>query len=119
MATQPKRVRRIKPPATVDLSYQKLKIGFSKNLGEDAGLYHAGDHQVVLQEGQKWHEEANTLLHELLHAICHCYNLDLSYKLEEKVVSNLTNGLMEVLSRNPELLKYFNKVWNANRQNSR
>ena len=109
MASQPKRVRRIKPPTTVDLSYQKLKIAFSKALVEEAGLYLPGEHQVVLQEGQKWHEEANTLMHELLHVICHCYNLGLSYKLEEKVVSNMTNGLMEVLSRNPELLKYFYK----------
>lgn len=108
------KARRVRPPSSIDLSYQKLKVKLSKTI-EEAGLYYAEDNSIILQEGQKWHEEANTLLHEILHAICHCYNLHLSEKLEEKVVCNITNGLMEVLSRNPELLKYFHKVLDGHR----
>tara|TARA_Y100001963_G_scaffold45434_1_gene64064 strand:- start:4840 stop:5208 length:369 start_codon:yes stop_codon:yes gene_type:complete len=50
---------------------------------------------------------ANTLLHEILHAIVYQYGLaeDIKDK-EEKIVNTLTNGLSAVLIDNPWLLDY-------------
>ena len=50
---------------------------------------------------------ANTLLHEILHAIVYQYGLaeDIKDK-EEKIVNTLTNGLSAVFIDNPWLLDY-------------
>lgn len=109
MAT--KRVRRVKPPTKIDVSYQKLNVIVGKC--EELGYYEADLHQIKLQANQKWHEEANTLLHELLHAIWWCYNLGDDDEQEEKIVKSLSNGLMELFARNPDVLTYFSKVWAA------
>lgn len=104
------RVRRVKVPQSVQVSYQRIKI--SVGPCEDLGNYHTEDHVIRIREKLKWTEEANTLLHELLHAIYHCYTLDRKAD-EEKIVCSMANGLMEVMARNPEILNYFTKVWNA------
>lgn len=109
MATKP-RIRRIKIPQSVQVSYQHIKI--SVGPCEDLGNYDPNTHEIRIREKQKWQEEANTFLHELLHAVYSCYNLDKKSD-EEKIVSAITNGLMEVMTRNPEILNYFSKVWNA------
>jgi antirestriction protein ArdC len=76
------------------------------------GYYQPTLHEIRIREKQKWAEESNTLLHELFHVIYHCYNLDRKSD-EEKMVSGFANGMMEAMRRNPELRKYFMKVWNA------
>ena len=108
-----KRVRRVRPPKQVDVSYQKVKVLIGKCV--ELGYYESDIHRIKLQKGQKWHEEANTLLHELLHAVWFCYNLGLDDDQEEKVVGTLANGLMELFARNPEVVKYFVKVWEASK----
>lgn len=104
------RIRRIKLPTSVLVSYQSIKI--SVGPCDDLGFYEPHLHEIRIREKQKWSEEANTFLHELFHAVYHCYNLDKKSD-EEKVVSGFANGMMEVMSRNPELILYFSKVWNA------
>lgn len=111
---EPKRIRRVKPPTKVDVSYQKLNVVVGKC--DELGYYESDLHQIKLQANQKWHEEANTLLHEILHAIWFCYNLGLEDEQEEKIVASLANGLMEMFARNPEALQYFVKVWTASQQ---
>lgn len=108
------RVRRIKPPKKVAVSYQNLNVSYGKC--KELGYYEAALSNIKLQEGQKWDEEANTLLHELLHAIWWCYNLGVNDDKEEKVVGTLANGLSDMFQRNPELVKYFTKVWASQAQ---
>lgn len=103
-------VRRVKPPKSIQLSYQKINVTVGPC--EDLGYYDPTDHQIRIREKQKWSEESNTLLHELFHAIYHCHNLDQKSN-EEKIVSAFANGMMEAITRNPELRKYFQKVWDA------
>ena len=50
---------------------------------------------------------ANTLIHEILHAIIYQWNMDLDEKVEELVVNGLANGLTTIFVDNPQLLDYF------------
>ena len=108
--------RRIKPPTRIDLSYQKIEIVFlSKKENPDTlGGYEPDDHKIEIRSRLKWEEEANTLLHELLHAIYHCYRIK-DKSDEEVTVTTMSNGLMELMTRNPKLQEYFTRVWDANR----
>jgi hypothetical protein len=58
---------------------------------------------VVTEEGVS---HANTVLHEVLHAIIYQWNMDLEEKVEEQVVNGLANGLTTVFVDNPELMDY-------------
>lgn len=102
--------RRVKPPKEVQISYQKINVLVGPC--DDLGFYEPNDHRIRILEKQKWSEESNTLLHELFHAVYHCYNLDQKSD-EEKIVNAFANGMMEAMTRNPELRKYFQKVWDA------
>ena len=49
---------------------------------------------------------ADTVLHEILHALCWHYHLDLG-DAEERVVTCLATGLAQVMSDNPELADWW------------
>ena len=52
---------------------------------------------------------ADTLVHEILHAIWHEYNLQDSDN-EERTVHSIGNALIQVWYDNPELIKYITKL---------
>lgn len=96
-------------PSRVQLSYQTLRI--YKRKIQELGLYFSVTPSIHIRRGLSLHEEGNTLLHELLHAICYCSSVGLSRAKEEQVVSALSNGLTEVMLRNPKLRAYFMEAW--------
>lgn len=49
---------------------------------------------------------ANTLIHELLHAIVYQWNMELEEKDEEKLVNGLANGLTTIFVDNPKLMDF-------------
>ena len=63
---------------------------------------------IVLSEGQGPDQEADTVLHETLHA---CFmvagiNNRMSDTLEEETINSLSPLLLDTLRRNPELVAY-------------
>ena len=61
-------------------------------------------------------QRAETLLHELLHAVMDMWSIDVSDLAsqpnpDEAVVTALSNGLATVLSDNPKLRGYLGEVW--------
>jgi hypothetical protein len=122
-------VKRPRHPKVIQVSYQKVKIvrvspkqleDYAREDVEMLGCYTPSEHEICIFPGQSIHEESNTLLHELLHAIYFCYGLRVTSKPtthkaqiqeEERVVNTLTNGIVEVMQRNPKLRDYFFKVW--------
>lgn len=62
--------------------------------------------QIRIQEGQHPVEEADTVIHEIMHGICYLMNLDLSDEMEEHVVRKLATGLTQAFVDNPNLLTY-------------
>lgn len=64
-------------------------------------------HQIITIDAQQsLVEEADTVLHEVLHAITYTMKLGFPIDEEEKFVSALATGLVGVLQDNPEFAKW-------------
>lgn len=61
--------------------------------------------RISVKKGQPTDEMANTVLHEILHAICDEKQLGLTREVEEEVVTGITNGLHSLISDNPRFTK--------------
>lgn len=98
----------MKRPEKVFLSYLALDI-VEKEVSHGAqeyGLFSPEISRIEVRQGQGPREEANTLVHEVLHAICYAYGLRLSFDEEERIVNAMANGLCDLLARNPDLIAY-------------
>ena len=77
------------------------------------GEYEHRKNQITIQNGLGPLDEANTLLHEILHAVVYINSLTQSGQpldtenKEELVINTITNGLAQVLRDNKWLLPYF------------
>lgn len=82
---------------TYSFNYEQAGV-----LGQDRVGSCDNMHQIITIDGnQSLVEEADTVLHEALHAIC--YTMKLVFPIEEEaVVSALASGLNGVLQDNPE-----------------
>lgn len=82
-------------------------------LGGDAlGLCNNHKCVIIIREGQHPVEEADTLLHEIFHAIWYCMNISHGGTDEEGVVHRMASGMLQVLMDNPSLLKYYQAIQN-------
>lgn len=64
-------------------------------------------HQIITIDAQQsLVEEADTVLHEVMHAIFYTMKIGLDIDTEEKVVSALATGLIGVLQDNPEFARW-------------
>ena len=102
---------------TVKIGYQDIAIErdtttFQKQT-DSYGEYEHRKNTITIQNGLQPLDEANTLLHEILHGIAYINSLtqtgeplDTENK-EEVVVNTMTNGLAQVFRDNQWLLPYF------------
>ena len=95
---------------TLKIGYKKYLMYFVKKLdgGKTQGdcANHDGVKGVIrIAKGQHKVEKANTVLHEILHAICHVQGLNLTDKEEERIVLSLTNGLIDFMRENPKMVE--------------
>ena len=67
---------------------------------------------IVVKDNQHPIEEADTLLHEIFHAVWYCMSIAMGNTDEEQVVRRLSTGMMSVMMDNPQLLKYFQAIQN-------
>lgn len=67
---------------------------------------------IRIAKGQKKIEKANTILHEIMHALVYVQGLepDLKGDKEEKVVLSLTNGLIQFMRDNPRVMDQIIKM---------
>lgn len=88
------------------ISYEDVTL-----LGTDAlGRCDPGYCRIAIQNGQHPAEEADTVLHEILHAIWYCMSISEGGADEEAVVRRMASGLTGVFMDNPHLLKYFTDI---------
>ena len=99
-----------KIPESIKIGYRDYKLEKWKQTVASANDAHG---QFISKEGiigytdeEKGVSHANTILHELFHAIIYQWHIDLDDKMEEEVVNGLTNGLTTVFVDNPELMDY-------------
>jgi hypothetical protein len=99
---------------------KNIKIGYRdyiiKNLdsivsrcNEINGQFLASDGVIALSSTEDNISHANTLIHEVLHAIVYQWGIELDDKEEEKICNTLANGLTTVFVDNPSLLSYLQK----------
>ena len=96
-------------PEKIKVGYRSYKLEEWKqtvaNANDAHGQFFAKEGIIGYTEEEKGISHANTLLHEILHAIVYQWNIELGDK-EEPVVNGLTNGLTTVLVDNPKLVDY-------------
>jgi hypothetical protein len=67
---------------------------------------------IAVRTGQHPVEEADTLLHEVMHAVWYCMSISEGGADEESVVRRMASGMMQVFMDNGHLLKYFADIYN-------
>lgn len=83
--------------------------------GDKMGSHNGDASRVYIADNLSGHQLANTLLHEVMHAIwytqglCHDCLASNPAGLQEHVVNNMTNGLIQVIRDNPDLVKFLQK----------
>ena len=96
-------------PEKIKVGYREYKLEKWKqtvaNANDAHGQFFAKEGIIGYTEEEKGISHANTLLHEILHAIVYQWNIELGDK-EEPVVNGLTNGLTTVFVDNPKLMDY-------------
>ena len=97
----------------IKIGYRDYKI---KNLdsivskcNEINGQFLASDGMIALSSTEDNISHANTLIHEILHAIVYQWGIELDDKDEERICNTIANGLTTVVVDNPSLLSYLQK----------
>ena len=97
----------------IKIGYRDYKI---KNLdsivskcNEINGQFLASDGMIALSSTEDNISHANTIIHEILHAIVYQWVIELDDKDEERICNTIANGLTTVFVDNPSLLSYLQK----------
>ena len=97
-------------PEKIKIGYRNYKLEEWKqtvaSANEAQGQFFAKEGVIDYTADEKGVSHANTLIHEIMHAIIYQWNMELEEKVEELVVNGLANGLTTVLVDNPKLLDY-------------
>lgn len=82
-------------------------------LGTDClGRTYSQQCAIVVKTGQHPVEEADTLLHEILHAVWYCMSIAEGGADEEAVVRRMASGLTQVFMDNGHLINYVADIYN-------
>lgn len=99
----------ITPPDFIRIGYQDYKLDITPYSLETHGV-HGTTNKVasIIQMNLIGNdvEQANTLIHETLHAIFHTQGILVDHDTEELVVNAMANGLTQVLRDNPEWIEF-------------
>lgn len=112
------RKKKASPPDTIRVFGRDYKVHMhpseSDTMHESSlGECHAYDRQIHLRDFLPLSEMQDTLLHEILHAVCWYTQLGLSHKKEERVVGVLSSALIGVFRDNPGLVQYLAQDFNT------
>ena len=111
-------------PTHIDVGFRTIKletVEYDEDFHEVMGQFENHNDRIVLCISGHPVEDANTLVHELLHVIYYQYLLDDALALrgkkkhndmvrkddkniaEERIVNSMANGLTEIYLRNPKV----------------
>lgn len=101
----------MKPPTIIRLMGRNYEVEMVDDPFDSnkVGTFESQQMRINLKTGQKPVEEVDTLLHEVLHALCYLLYLDLGHR-EEEVVCKLATGLVAAFQDNPTLGKYLTET---------
>ena len=102
--------KKITIPESIKIGYRDYKLEEWKQTvataNEAQGQFFQKEGIIGYVTTEEGVSHANTIIHEILHAIIYQWNIELGEKEEEHLVSALSNGLTTVLVDNPELINY-------------
>ena len=93
-----------------DIKIERVLASFTKNNADCWGQYISRENKIEIQKEAVGIDYANTLLHEIMHAIVYLSSLNADGGAlkeddnEEQVTNTLTNWLMGVFRDNPRVL---------------
>ena len=97
-------------PEKIKVGYRNYKLEEWKqtvaSANEAQGQFFSKEGVIGYTADEKGVSHANTLIHEILHAIVYQWKMELDEKTEEQIVNGITNGLTTVLVDNPKLIDY-------------
>jgi hypothetical protein len=94
-------------PKRISLGYRTFTVRKDRHLPSgELGQCQNDKGLILIAPGQLGDDEANTVLHELLHAALHLGHVSLEDDKEEQVVTVLGNAITELWKRNPSLISY-------------
>ena len=101
-------------PSTVKIISQEYKVKempeIEKRKSHFLGFCRNNECEILIDDRWKPQVQANSLLHEVLHAIAHQMGkFGLDEDSEEKVVEVMANGLCAVMRDNPKLFPLIQK----------
>ncbi len=112
-----------KCPPKIKIGYKEIDIEFVKSdfskQTDSYGEYHHRSNKIEIQQDLNDADYANTLLHEILHAVAYEMSLTQEGNVlakdtnEEIVVNSITNGLMGVIKDNSWFLKILQENINS------
>lgn len=94
-------------PNSLRILGRDVRVTYSPDL-DAYGYFHAMRQEIQVRDGVSSIEEADTLVHEAMHAAWNYMDIGLP-KHEEFVVRKLATAMTLILKENPELLKYLSK----------
>lgn len=93
-------------PRTLKILGRRVTVRSVKELTDAVGEWKAGEYLIEIVRGQEPLDEADTLLHEVMHATLHCQGRENGGEVEEAYVRALATGMLIVLRENPKLTQY-------------
>ena len=107
------KIKTIKVPDLIKIGYAVYTVEpFKEGVGEAKRRLGECNHHtkiIHMRFDVPNYEILNTLIHEIYHAIFQVYVID-SEDAEERIVTTLTNGWIQVYRDNPELIKFITKM---------
>tara|TARA_R110000744_G_scaffold152183_1_gene266034 strand:+ start:231 stop:608 length:378 start_codon:yes stop_codon:yes gene_type:complete len=102
-----------------DITIERTEPSFKKSNTDCFGQYLARENKIEIQKEVSGIDYANTLLHEIIHAIIYLSSLNADGgalkddDAEEQVANTTTNWLMGVFRDNPQILDIIKEEVNA------
>ena len=96
----------MKPPRQVRIGPHTFRVHVDTNgvMVDEVGTSDADSLMIALRGGSPHTAMADTLLHEITHAVLR--PLKLEHELEERVCMQIGSQLLDVLRSNPKLVEY-------------
>jgi hypothetical protein len=93
-------------PNTIDIIGREYEVLYKDELAGDVGQCDYEKLQIHIKTGQQPFLEADTILHEIIHAIDDA----MQTKMSERQVHCTATGIMALLKNNQEFLEYLYKA---------
>ena len=97
-------------PSSLHVGHMSYDIDYNDEANCDElaadGFTHEGTRRIGIRPTLHPDYEREVLLHDALHACVDVTRLGLSYKAEERIVDHLTGPLLDLIRRNPELIRF-------------